>query len=268
MNKKHHVFIEDKKLTKKQIQEIEQRKSKSFNKQYENVKKINDEQVKKKIDLKHTHGRVIISIDMEAKNSHKFSDGTKIYIGRQFNNLNRRETHPVNAYVISAEGIPSGAEILIHPNSTHDSNRIFDFGDQLSDIKYFSIPENECYLWRENDGDWQPLKGFATGLRVYKEYKGSIIGIENEQIKNVLYVTSGEYAGKVAHTLKACDYEIIYMGKEGVEERIIRFRHFENEINEREELVCIDKELTQAVEKGNLLIGINQNNAKNIIFTL
>jgi hypothetical protein len=267
MNKKHHVFIEDKKVTKKQIQEIEQRKSKSFNKQYENVKKINDEQLKKEIDLKHTHGRVIISIDMEAKNTHKFSDGTQIYVGKQFNNLNRRETHPVNAYVISAEGIPKGSEILIHPNATHDSNRIFSFGDDLSDIKYFSINENECYLWRDNS-EWKPLKGFATGLRVYKEYKGPILGIENEQVKNVLYITSGEYEGQVVHTLKACDYEIIFMGKDGVEDRIIRCRHFENEINEREELICIDKELTASVKKGDLLIGINQNNAKSIIFTL
>jgi hypothetical protein len=83
-----------------------------------------------------------------------------------------------------------------------------------------------------------------------------------------LYITSGNLTGKVVHTLKACDYEIIYMGTKGFEERIIRCRHFEDEINEREEIIAIDRELTKRVSRGDLLIGISSFDAKSIIFTL
>jgi hypothetical protein len=109
-----------------------------------------------------------------------------------------------------------------------------------------------------------PLKGFATGLRVFIPYKGVIEGIPNEQIKNVLYITSGEFKGKVVHTLKACDYEIIFIGTKGVEERIIRCRHFEDECNEREEIVCVDQYLTDKVNKAELLIGISENKSQTL----
>ena len=63
-------------------------------------------------------GRVVISVDLESKNSHTFSDGTKIRLEREYNNLNQRETKPVNAIVIDGEDIESGSQILIHPNVT------------------------------------------------------------------------------------------------------------------------------------------------------
>lgn len=268
MNKKHFVFIEDKVLSKKEIQAIEAEKQKKLKEHSKKIDKLNKKKIKELPDLKHVHGRVIISIDLEGKNSHTFNDGTKLYIGRQFNNLNRRETEPVNAFVVSADGIPKGAEILIHPNAIHDSNKIFNFTSDISDVKHYSIPENQCYLWKDENWEWQPLRNFVTGLRVYEEYKGPIVGIEHEQIKNVLYITSGHLKGNVVHTLKACDYEIIFMGSSGREERVIRCRHFENEINEREEIIGIDKDLTKKVLKGDLLVGISSSDAKSIIFTL
>lgn len=267
MNKKHFVFIEDKELSKKEIQSIEIDRQKKLKSHSKKILELNKKKIKEKVDLKHTIGRVVISIDLEGKNSHTFSDGQKIYIGRQFNNLNRRETEPVNAYVVSAENIPQGSEILIHPNAIHDTNKIFGFNEDISDVKYYSIPEEQCYLWKNNE-DWQPLKNFATGLRIFIEYKGVLEGIEHTQIKNVLYITSGHLKGKVVHTLKACDYEVIFMGDRGVEERVIRLRHYENEINEREEIVAIDDILTQEVKSGNLLIGISSSDAKSIIFTI
>lgn len=268
MNKKHFVFIEDQSLTKKEIEQIEKTRQKKLRDHAKKIDKLNKKKVKELPDLKHVFGRVVISIDLEGKNSHTFNDGTKLYIGRQFNNLNRRETEPVNAFVVSGDEIPKGAEILIHPNAIHDSNKIFNFTSDISDVKYYSIPESQCYLWREGEGEWQPLKNFVTAFRVYEEYKGPIVGIENTQIKNVLYITSGHLKGKVVHTLKACDYEIIYMGSKGYEERIIRCRHFENEVNEREEVVAVDKDLTKKVLNGDLLIGISPSTAKSIIFTL
>ena len=268
MNKKHFVFIEDKVLTKREINSIEKNSQKKIRDHANKILEKNKSKIKEKIDLKHTKGRIIISIDLEAKNSHTFEDGSKIYIGRQFNNLNRRETEPVNAYVIDAENMPNGAEVLIHPNAIIDSNKIFGFNDSATDVRYYSIPETHCFLWKIEDEDWKPITGFATGLRVFEEYKGTMVGIEHTQIKNVLYITSGKLNKKVVHTLKACDYEVIFMGKNGTEERVIRCRHFDNEDNEREEIVAIDSILTDKVIKGNLLVGVSSSDAKSIIFTL
>lgn len=220
------------------------------------------------IQLQAVEGKVIISVDLESKNSHTFSDGTKIRLERQYNNLNRRETHPVNATVISGEGIKSGSQILIHPNMTHETYRIYDYAPlsgalEGSDIKYYSIPSEQCYAWLDGD-EWKPLKGFDFGLRVYVPYKGVIKGIEPSLLKDILYVTTGELQGKVVHTLKSCDYEVIFQGVNGQEDRLIRFRHFPDENNEREEVIAIDDSLTEKLNNKELLIGLSPTKAKTI----
>lgn len=221
--------------------------------------------------LKTVDGKVIVSVDLEGKNSHTFSDGTKIRLERQYNNLNKRETHPVNAIVIDGEGMKSGSQILIHPNMTHDTNKIFNYGNlsgeiEGSDVKYFSVPEEQCYAWldEEDDNTWKPLKNFEFGLRVYKPYEGFIEGVDPTLIKDILYVTTGEFKGLVVHTLKACDYEIIFQGIEGREERIIRFRHFPDKEHEREEVIAVDYHLTEKVNEGKLLIGLSPTTAKKL----
>ena len=221
--------------------------------------------------LKAVDGKVIISVDLEGKNSHTFSDGTKIRLERQYNNLNRRETHPVNAIVIDGEGVKAGSQILIHPNMTHDTNKIFNYGQlsgdiEGSDVKYFSIPVEQCYAWldEEDNNTWKPLKNFEFALRVYKPYVGLIDGIEPTLVKDVLYVTTGEFKGLVVHTLKACDYEIIFQGIHGREERLIRFRHFPDQEHEREEIIAVDYHLTEKVNKGELVVGISPTNITEI----
>lgn len=267
MNKKYFDLIETSPLTASELSQIERRRQRKLNQHANKIREISAEKLKEKVELKHTNGRVIISIDTEAKNSHTFGDGSKIHIARQFNNLNRRETEPVNAHVISGEGITIGAEILIHPNAIIDSNKIFDFKEDASDVRYYSIPKEQCYIWKNENNEWLPLENFATALRVFEEYKSMLVGVEHKLIPNVLYITSGNLKGKVVHTLKSCDYEIIFMGSSGVEERVIRCRHFEKETNEREEIVGVDTNLTLKVKKGELLVGISSNDAKSIIFT-
>lgn len=214
-------------------------------------------------ELKHVKDRVIVSVDLDAKDSHTFEDGTKIYRGRRFNNLNLRETNPVNAIVISAENIPKGAEILVHPNEFHDSNKIFNHEslsgkEAASRVKYYSAHEYQCFIWREEGGTkWRPLKNFATGLRLFQPYKGNIAGIKPLQIQNLLYITSGEYEGMVCHTVRSADYEIIFQGMKGTEERIIRCRHYEGIVHDREEIICIDLELTRQVNEDKILIGLS-----------
>lgn len=219
-------------------------------------------------ELKWVQGKVIISVDLESKNSHTFEDGTKIRLERQWNNLNVRETHPVNAIVISGDGLNPGSQILIHPNMTHDTYKINDYlplsGEVTgSDIKYYSIPEEQCYAWLDGE-EWKPLKNFDFALRVYKPYSGLIDGIEPELVKDVLYVTTGEFKGKIVHTLKACDYEVIFQGTNGREDRLIRFRHYPNQEHEREEVIAVDDYLTDLLKKNKLLVGLSPSKTKTI----
>lgn len=218
--------------------------------------------------LNRVDGKVIVAVDLESKNSHRFSDGTTIRLERQWNNLNKRETHPVNAIAISGDGVKEGSEILIHPNMTHDAYRIFDYEpfsgkSEASDVKYYSIPVEQCYAWLDGD-TWKPLYGFDFALRVYTPYEGKLEGIEPSIIKDVLYVTTGEFTGKVIHTLKSSDYEIIFQNVDGREGRIIRFRHFPDHDNEREEVIAINDSLTRLVKNKKLLVGLTPTNAKTI----
>ena len=220
------------------------------------------------MDLKHTHRRVVVSVNLEGKNSHTFSNGLTIRLERQFDNLNRRETEPVNAIVISAENIPEGVEILVHQNAPTDVNRIFNHGQlsgqqEGSDVKYYSIPVDQCFLWRDKNDVWQPIHPYETALRVFESYKGILEGIDPKPIKNVLYVTSGELKNKVVHTLPASAFEVIFQGINGQEDRVIRFRPFGDEATQREpEAVAINDLYTKKVKKGELLIGLSVKDAK------
>lgn len=217
--------------------------------------------------LKHVENKVVIKVDPESKNSWTFSNGQSIRLERQWNNLNRRETEPVNAWVVSAENIKEGSEILIHPNAVTESYRIYNYtplsGEEIAgQWKYYGIPEEMCYLYRE-DERWLPLKGFVVGQRVFEPYTGMIEGIQPTQIKNVLYIESGELTGNVVQTLKASDYEIIFQGTNGQEQRIIRCRHFPDDPdNERQEVIAIRHDLTERVNEGQLHIGLNPSAAK------
>lgn len=220
------------------------------------------------MNLKATENRVIVSVDHEAKNWHTFSNGTKIRRERQFNELNRRISEPVNAIVIDGEGIPPGTEIIIHPNGPTETNRIYNFhqlsGEETgSDIKHYSIPKEHCFIWKDSDGNWKPLKPYETALRVYEPYSGLLQGIEPKLIKNVLYVTSGELSGKVVKTLPACDYVCIFQDTNGQEAQVLRFRPF-GDGDREEEAIAIMDELTECLNNGGLLVGLESSKAKPI----
>lgn len=250
----------------KVITEIESRKSTILSDEGLRKEQKNKDILQEKDLLSWVKGRVIIKIDTQSKNSHTFSNGITIRRERQFNEFNRRITEPVNAYVISAENIPIASEILIGHNSLHDSNRIFNYknASETSDIRYYSIPEGECFAWRDTKGELQPTKGFAFGLRVFEPYTGTFEGIIPTQIKDTLYITTGELKGKVVNTLKASDYQIIYQGLNGVEENILRCRHYENEINDREEIISISNSLTEKLNNTEFLIGIEDKDCKTL----
>jgi len=218
--------------------------------------------------LKAPSNRVIIKVDLESKNSHTFKDGTKIKLERVYDNFNMRYVKPVNAEVVSAKDIPEGSEILIHHNSTHDTYKIFNYQrpttEASSNVQYFSIPIEECFMWRKEKGSlWNPINNFITGLRIFEPYKGSLQGIEPSLVKNKIYVTSGELQGSVVGTVISSDYEIIYQDDDGTDGMIIRLRYFQ-EGDDRNEVISVEHEMTERVLNGELLVGYNISDAKKL----
>lgn len=231
--------------------------------------KKNSELLYTKEDLRFIPGRVIVKVDTEMKNWHQFEGGQRIRLERKFNEFNRRITEPTNAVVISSEYIPEGSEILIGHNALHDVNRIFNYKRlsgvlESADVRYYSIPEDECFAWKDKDGELKPMKNYAFALRVFKPYTGVLTGIEPSLIKEVLYITTGELSGNVCHVLKASDYTIIYQGADGREKQVIRCRHFEDDYNDKEEIITISHDLTDKVNSGELFVGIEIKDAKPI----
>ena len=168
---------------------------------------------------------------------------------------------------MDAEYIPAGAIIYFHHNATHAMFEIFNYktisgGEIAANVKYFSIPEDQCYLWRIGDGPLEPLRGFVTALRVFAPYTGILQGIEPKKLKDTLYITSGKLKGQVVRTLKACDYQIIFQDINGRENNIIRCRHWDHADEEREEIVAIDNGATKKVIAGELYVGIEISDAK------
>lgn len=213
--------------------------------------------------------RVIVEVDLEAKNFHSFEDGTKIRLERQYDNFNMRYVRPVNAKVVSARNIPEGSDVLIHHNSTHDTYKICNYQkptkEASSSVQYFSIPEEECFFWKEQGGStWNTLNNFVTALRIFKPYLGVMEGIEPVVIKSKLYITSGELSGNVCDVVKAADYQIVFQGDDGQEKNLIRLRHFEGDFNDREEVIAINHDFTNKVINGDLLIGIEVSDAKKL----
>lgn len=218
--------------------------------------------------LKAPANRVVIKVDLESKNSHTFKDGTKIKLERQYDNFNMRYVKPVNAEVVDGDGIPQGAEILIHHNSTHDTYKIFNYqrptAEASSNMQYFSIPIEECFMWRAEKGStWNALNNFITGLRIFEPYTGFLQGIEPTLVKNKIYVTSGDLAGNVVGTVISSDYEIIYQNDDGTEGKIIRLRYYPDG-NDRNEVISVEHELTEKVKNGDLLVGYSVSDAKKL----
>lgn len=218
--------------------------------------------------LKAPSNRVIIKVDLESKNSHTFKDGTKIKLERVYDNFNMRYVKPVNAEVVDAKDIPSGSEILIHHNATHDTYKIFNYQrpttEASSDIQYFSIPIEECFMWRKEKGSlWNALNNFVTALRIFKPYKGMLEGIEPEVMNNKLFITSGELKGRAVNTVISSDYEIIYQNDDGTEGRIIRLRYYPDG-NDRNEIIAINDNMTELIEKGDLWVGYSKSDAKQL----
>lgn len=226
--------------------------------------KIAEQVMKEEDTLKHIEGRIIVKIDMEGKNYHRFENGTNIRRERKFNNLNFRETSPVNGIVVSAEGIPTGVEILVDYHSVHDSNKILNYKNKSKRVNYYSIKKEDCYLWNDGTG-WKPHHPYELALRVFKKYDGVISWMKPEVMPNILYVTTGELKDKIVLTLLGCDYECVFQDTNGREGNRIRFLPFgEPRLNKEEEAICIREDLMKELKEEKLLIGYTLSDCKTL----
>ena len=107
------------------------------------------------------------------------------------------------------------------------------------------------------------MPNFVTALRLFKPYVGTFEGVPPTLLKDRLLITSGELKDKAVITLKSSDYEIIYQNENGTEDRVIRVRYF-NEWNERNEIISIDDNLTEMINKGEILVGLSFSDAKSL----
>jgi len=220
------------------------------------------------MELKAAVGRVIVRVKMDEKDSYQFGSGLKIAIQRNTECFDKKYTTITQGEVMDSEYIPKGATVYFHHNGSHENNHIYNYKslnseDIANEIRYFSIPEGECFLYRVEDGELLPLRGFATALRVFKPYKGILQGIEPSLLKNVLYLTSGTMKGKVCHTLKACDYQLTVL-VDGRDRNIIRVRDAGQAEEQREELVAVNHTYTKRVKDGGLYVGLTTTDCKPI----
>lgn len=270
MNKKFVVFGGKGEVDKSELQRIREENERVAKSGMDKSDLEAQQQMNESETLFHVDGRIICKVDMELKNSHVFEDGTKIRRERAFNEFNRRIAQPVNAVIISGDGLPTGGDVLVSHNALHETNRVNNYKqhfehEQSDRVRYFSIPDYECFAFREPGGEWKPLPPFEFALRIFVPYNGPLTGIEPELMKDALYVTTGELAGQVVKTGKAADYELVFQGDDGREKNLIRFRPFgDPKTGREEEALCILHKETELVKGGGYLVGISLSDAKKI----
>lgn len=236
----------------------------------EKISSTRKSKISQEDNLNHVHDRVVVKVDMDSKNSYQFSNGVQIRLERKFNEFNRRITEPINCIIISGEGLLKGGEMLVDHNAFHESNRINDYknsfeNDESDKVRYFSVPIYECYAWRKPSGEWMPMPTFEFGLRVFKPYGGLIQGMPPTQLKDTLYVTTGELKGNVVKTVVAADYCIIFQGDNGREDYLIRFRPDGDDSQKMEpEAIAILHDETDKVISGEYLVGYSETDCKPI----
>jgi hypothetical protein len=221
-----------------------------------------------KNDLQAPDGRNIVLASLHSKSTHRFESGLEISLVRNVDEFDRRKTMPVNGFVLQSETIPAGSEVIMHHNSVDPNNEIFNYlplGGESRNVKYLSVPTEECYFYREpNTADWKPCRWFETALRVYVPYGGDIEKFIQKPIrlKNRLLVTSGKYKGFICVMVNGADYQSIFQGVDGREQQIIRFRTFDYENFDREEVIAIDHENTEKYNNGKLAVGLSADDCK------
>jgi len=209
------------------------------------------------INAKALFGSILIKVNTTNKEKYNLTKDIQIKIERGYD-FNQRIDRPALVEVIDGGGIPAGSMGLVNYLSFEktyevNSNGLLTKEELKEGYKIYSIPEDMCFAYFHND-EWLPCKDLYLTLRVYKPYKGMMIGIEPEVLKDRLYCLKGQYAGKVMIVTLHSDYEIIWHNDENREERLIRTMD--------REIMAIDDGMTKDLKKGKYLIGYSVNDCK------
>lgn len=214
--------------------------------------------------MKAIKGRVLIKMDTRQKERYDLGNGATLYIEKGYD-FNRRVDKPSMAEIIDGEGLPNGAEILVHHNAseqTYEVSGVLTQEETIAGYMVFCIPKDMCFCYRQK-GKWKPCENFVISQRIFKPYKGKLVAIQPKQIKNRLYIVKGgiewdgekqDLSGKVCVVTENSDYEIIFHTKYNKPESVIRTRH--------REILAIDNKLGRDIKGGKYLIGENQKNSK------
>jgi hypothetical protein len=224
------------------------------------------------------NSRVLVSVDTTYRDKYKLTETIDIQMVRDIDQFDYRMKNPVNATVISGRGLKKSQELLLNHNSICETNRICDTGlDDLStpNIKYYCIPENEVYMYRDaydaldGCGGWQPYTyyDFDANTKAWKETQvlivkkvfrpvQSILVLPPKEVEDRLFVIRGNYEGNVLITDKYCYYTIYYQEVTG------RDAHISRMLDNEWEVIGISHDLTAQVLKGELLIGDTPEDAK------
>ncbi len=212
--------------------------------------------------------KILIKIDMTQKEKYALTKDTTIFISRGWN-FNLREDRATMGYVVHGNDMKEGTPVLVHYLSTEpsyavDNENILTEEEKREGFKIRNIDVGMCFCWFDGK-NWQPCKGFLITKRIFKPYKGLLVGIEHELIKKRLYVVSGvdEYDGSITHLngIVCCvtensDVELIFHDAENKEGRVIRTMS--------REIEALDFAMTDQVIKGELLIGLSPNNCSTL----
>lgn len=218
--------------------------------------------------MKHLNEKILIKLDTTQKEKLEWVGGGVLKIERNFN-FNLREDRSSLAIVISGDGLPTGANILVHhlsgePMYLIDDPELLTKEETKEGYKVFSIPKDNAYFYQDPETkEWECCRYFLQSKRIYEPYNGVLTGIEHQLIKNRLYIVKGkveedgmvdDVSGKCCIVTPYSDYEIIYHDAEHKQGSLIRTRS--------REITAVDEGLTKRVLNGELLIGHSPKDAK------
>lgn len=218
--------------------------------------------------MKAINGKILVKIDILQKEKYALTKDTTIYIARGFN-FNLREDRATMGYVVDGNGMKEGVPVLVHYLSTEpsyavDNEDILTENEKRDGFKIRNVPQDMVFCWFDGK-NWQPCKDFLITKRIFKEYKGRLVGIDHQIVKRRLYVVSGvdewdgevtDLSGKVCVVTENSDVELIFHDENHKEGRVIRTMH--------REIEAIDNKLTNEVKNGKYLIGLSANNCSTL----
>lgn len=210
-------------------------------------------------------GQVIIKIDARQKEKFALTQDVTIEIIKGFD-FNLRNDRASYGYIVNGNGHTKGDRALCHhlalePNYQIENETILTEVEKKEGFKVISIPVDMLFATSPDGKEWVPCKDFLITQRIFLPYRGKMVGIDHQLVKNRMHVISGmdewgevDLSGKCVVSLDNTDYEIIFHREDNKEYRLIRSRS--------REIIAIDEKLTKGVNKGRYLVGLSPTNCK------